>query len=68
MTYMDKTARKQGEVTISTAGTHVMQRQLWLVAVQLPNHVRLFVTPWDCSTPGLPVPHHLLEFAQVHVH
>ena len=21
----------------------------------------------DCSTPGLPVPHHLLEFAQVHV-
>ena len=22
----------------------------------------------DCSTPGLPVPHHLSEFAQVHVH
>ena len=22
----------------------------------------------DCSIPGLPVPHHLLEFAQVHVH
>ena len=22
----------------------------------------------DCSMPGLPVPHHLLEFAQVHVH
>ena len=22
----------------------------------------------DCSTPGLSVPHHLLEFAQVHVH
>ena len=22
----------------------------------------------DCSTPGLLVPHHLLEFAQVHVH
>ena len=22
----------------------------------------------DCSTPGLPVPHYLLEFAQVHVH
>ena len=22
----------------------------------------------DCSTPGLPVPHHLLEFAQVHAH
>ena len=24
--------------------------------------------PVDCSTPGLPVPHYLLEFAQVHVH
>ena len=22
----------------------------------------------DCSAPGLPVPHHFLEFAQVHVH
>ena len=22
----------------------------------------------DCSTPGFPVPHHLLQFAQVHVH
>ena len=24
--------------------------------------------PMDWSIPGLPVPHHLLEFAQVHVH
>ena len=24
--------------------------------------------PVDCSTPGLPVPHHLPRFAQVHVH
>ena len=24
--------------------------------------------PMDCSTPGLPVLHHLLEFAQVHAH
>ena len=24
--------------------------------------------PMDCSTPGFPVSHHLLEFAQVHVH
>ena len=24
--------------------------------------------PTDCSSPGLPVPHHLLESAQVHVH
>ena len=24
--------------------------------------------PVDCSMPGFPVPHHFLEFAQVHVH
>ena len=27
-----------------------------------------FCDPMDCSTPGFPVPHHLLEFAQVHTH
>ena len=27
-----------------------------------------FCNPMDCSMPGLPMPHHLLEFAQVHVH
>ena len=33
--------------------------------------LKLFPTlcdPMDCSMPCLPVPHHLLEFAQVHVH
>ena len=25
-------------------------------------------SPMDCNTPGLPVHHHLLEFAQTHVH
>ena len=24
--------------------------------------------PMDCSMPGLSVPHHLLQFAQVHIH
>ena len=24
--------------------------------------------PMDCSTPGLPVPHNLLEFTQIHIH
>ena len=36
------------------------------VVVQLLSCVWLFATP--CSTPGLPVPHCLLEFAQNHVH
>ena len=33
--------------------------------VQSLSHVRLFATPW---TPGFPIHHQLLEFAQIHVH
>ena len=36
-----------------------------VVPVQLLSRV---CNPMDCSTPGLPVHHFLLEFAQVHVH
>ena len=42
---------------------------LFLVAVFLV--IQSCLTLWDtmdCSRPGLPVPHHLPEFAQVHVH
>ena len=35
---------------------------------QLLSRVRLFVTPVDCSTPGLPVHHQLPELTQTHVH
>ena len=45
---------------------HILYIILYVV-VQSPSHVRL-CDHTDCSTPGLPVPHHLLEFAQVHVH
>ena len=34
--------------------------------VQLPSPT--FQDPMECSTPGLPVPYHLLEFAQVLAH
>ena len=37
-------------------------------SVQSPNHVRLFATPMNRSTPGLPVHHQLPEFTQTHVH
>ena len=37
------------------------------VVVQSPSRVRL-CNPMDCSTPVFPVPHYLLEFAQIHVH
>ena len=39
----------------------------WIVVVQSPHHVQLFVTPMDCSILGLFVLHHLSKFAQVRV-
>ena len=39
-----------------------------IVVVQSLNHVQLFVTPEDHSTPGFPVYHQLLELAHTHVH
>ena len=38
------------------------------IVVQSLSHVRLFVTPTDCSMPGFPVLRCLPEFAQTHVH
>ena len=40
---------------------------LRLVIVQSLSHVRL-CDSLGCSTPGIPVLHYLLEFAQIHVH
>ena len=47
--------------------TQTPPKQCTHIVVQSPTHVLVFVTPVDCSTPGFSVPHHLLEFAQVHV-
>ena len=56
--------------------THVAQQQkrrqrykatIIGIVVQSSSQVQLFAGPMDCSTPGLPVPHHLPKFAQVHV-
>ena len=37
------------------------------VVVQSPSRVQVFVTPWSAA-PRPPVPHHLPEFAPVHIH
>ena len=37
------------------------------LVVQSPSHVQL-CDPMDSRIPGLPVPHHVLKFAQVRVH
>ena len=36
--------------------------------VKVAQSCRTIWDPMDCSMPGFPVPHHLLEFVQVHVH
>ena len=41
--------------------------RLQFSSVQSLSHVQLFA-PLKCSMPGYPVLHHLLEFAQTHVH
>ena len=42
-------------------------KRYFVIIVQLLSCVWL-CDPMDCSTPGLPVPHHLLKFTQVYVH
>ena len=43
----------------------IMSSLLLLFSCQVMSD---FCDPMDCSMPSFPVPHHLLEFAQVHVH
>ena len=51
----------------------VLETLIWffnilLSSVLLLSHVWLFATPWNCSTPGLPVHHQLPESIQSHAH
>ena len=41
---------------------------LVVVVVQSLSHRPTLCDPIDCSMPSFPVLHHLLEFAQIHVH
>ena len=41
---------------------------LYFSSVQSLSRVRLFATPMNRSTPGLPLHHQLPEFTQTHVH
>ena len=53
-------------------GTATLENNLGVLLSLFSHPVRSdSVTPWTAwssCTPGLPVPHHLPEFAQVHVH
>ena len=36
--------------------------------IHLLSCVQIFATPMNCSTPGIPVPHYLPEYPQVHIY
>ena len=46
---------------LQNVGQESLKMPSWLIC-------SLLTDPTDCSTPGLPVSHHLPEFTQVHVH
>ena len=66
--------RKESDTTeqLSTAhSTWGPDRQYYLSFCCCCSVAKLCLTlsgPMNCSTPGLPVPHYILEFTQVHVH
>ena len=39
-----------------------------IIVIQSLSCVQLFVTLWTSACQASPVPHHLLEFAQIHIH
>ena len=51
------------------SGVNSEQNEITMACCCLVTQSRLTLCDsMDCSTPGLPVPHHLPKFAQVHVH
>ena len=75
------TKQKNNKVSLYTTRNYIqypviittMERDMkknmyvFVVVVQSLSHVQLF-RPMDCSTPGFPVLHHLLELVQTRVH
>ena len=54
--------------TSVTLSSGMKRHGVKISSVQSFSHVQLFVDHMDCTTPGLPVHHQLLEFTQTHVH
>ena len=55
---------KGWKIKLQTRGKHSVQFSFSSVAQSCPTRC----DPMNCSTPGLPVHHHLPEFTQTHVH
>ena len=65
--FLDKTCVK---VVTKTKDLFTSALSYWLhcCCCSVTQSCPTLCDPMDCSTPGLPVPHHLPEFAQHHVH
>ena len=48
--------------------TYMLRFCLYCFSCSVTQSCPILCNPVDCSTPGLSVLHHLLEFVQVHVH
>ena len=59
-------ARQFPGITGPGTGVHVHTQPITILGLLFSRPVDC--DPMDCSTPGLPVHHHLLEFAHIHVH
>ena len=55
-------------IQLSPLTVHLKLPQHYSLATLLLSTCSILCDPMDCSSPGLSVPYHLLEFAQVHVH
>ena len=65
---VENSLRFKREVIVLTTNSPLISHPAIVVAVQWLSSVVSLLDPMDCSTPGFPVLHHLLEFAQTHVH
>ena len=63
------TARRSNQSILREINPEYSLEGLMLkLKVKIIQSFLTFCDPMECSTPGLPVPHHLLKFAQFHVH
>ena len=64
---LQKPATCQHEITDKKQTKNNKKTCFLYLVFQLLNHVTL-CNPMDCSTPGFPILHQYIEFAQIHVH
>ena len=59
---------EETEVSMEKSSRSNIQLSEWCCYCSVTKSCLTLCDPMDCSTPGLPVHHHLLEFSQTHVH